>query len=360
MSQSPAGLSRSSLLPKGLFKKGVTWGLLLPLLSACSLTGVYKERVTKSFEGRCAPKETVLRSVPLAELTISAQKTQQLAHPLRKPLEKIPIQGFSWRSVQAARLIGIAPLLKRMAGLESEEGQKQPNAELQLLKVRHQIVSRIALADLEVTSMTAQAACEEARAREVADRLLKSALIRARQLGVVAIVIGGVTSIVTGGLGLASSGGSIVDIASIVGGALGATFGTWALYPSNEQQFETPASLLREVWEGPEHSTLFPESVWSFLNSPMREEEDSRTFREELIAGWQQEGRLGHPGTQEMELRKQLVFSDGGLYEGEDLFARAQMLMMLETTIGLLHQDLERLLREVLIREAIIEDTPTK
>ena len=183
------------------------WGLLLPLLSACSLTGVYKERVTKSFEGRCAPKETALRSVPLTELTSSAQRTQQLANPRQISLENIPIQGFSWRSLQAARLIGIAPLLKRMAALESEEGRKQPNAELQLLKVRHQIVSRIALADLEVTSMTAQASCEEARAREVADRLLKSALIRARQLGVVAVVIGGVTSIVTGGLGLAISGG---------------------------------------------------------------------------------------------------------------------------------------------------------
>jgi len=57
--------------------------------------------------------------------------------------------------VQAARLIGIAPLLKHMAALESEEGQKQPNAELQLLKVPHQIVSRIALADLEVASMRA-------------------------------------------------------------------------------------------------------------------------------------------------------------------------------------------------------------
>lgn len=102
--------------------------------------------------------------------------------------------------MQAARLIGIALLLKRMASLESEEGQKQPNAEFQLLKIRHQSVSRIALADLEVASMTAQAGCEEARAREVADRLLKSALIRARQLGVLAIVIGGVTSIVTGGL----------------------------------------------------------------------------------------------------------------------------------------------------------------
>lgn len=336
------------------------WGLLLPLLSACSLTGVYKERVTKSFEGRCAPKETALRSVPLTELTSSAQRTQQLANPRQISLENIPIQGFSWRSLQAARLIGIAPLLKRMAALESEEGRKQPNAELQLLKVRHQIVSRIALADLEVTSMTAQASCEEARAREVADRLLKSALIRARQLGVVAVVIGGVTNIVTGGLSLAISGGSSVAIASIVGGALGTTFGTWALYPHNEERYETPASLLQEVWEGPEHSPLFPESVWRFLNSPMREEQDSRTFREELLDGWQQEGRLGHPGTQEMELRKQLLFSRGGLYEGDDLFARAQMLMMLETTIGLLHQDLERLLREVLIREVIIDDTPTK
>jgi len=61
-----------------------------------------------------------------------------------------------------------------------------------------------------------------------------------------------------------------------------------------------------------------------------------------------------------MELRKQLLFSRGGVYEGDDLFARAQMLMMLETTIGLLHQDLERLLREVLIREVIVDDTPTK
>ena len=61
-----------------------------------------------------------------------------------------------------------------------------------------------------------------------------------------------------------------------------------------------------------------------------------------------------------MELRKQLLFSRGGVYEGDDLFARAQILMMLETTKGLLHQDLERLLREVLIREVIVDDTPTK
>lgn len=99
----------------------------------------------------------------------------------------------------------------------------------------------------------------------------------------------------------------------------------------------SPASLLLEVWEGPEHLHLFPESVWRFLNSPMREEQDSRTFREGLLDGWQQEGWLGHPGTQEMESRKQLLFSSGGLYGGDDLFARAQMLMMLETTIGLLH-----------------------
>ena len=112
------------------------WGLLLPLLSACSLTGVYTERMTKSFEGRCAPKETALRLVPLIELTSSVLRTQQLAHPRQIPLEKIPIQGFSWRSVQAARLIGIAPLLKRMAALESEEGQKQLEFKLQVQHYR--------------------------------------------------------------------------------------------------------------------------------------------------------------------------------------------------------------------------------
>jgi hypothetical protein len=142
-------------LPKGFFETGVLWRLLLPLLSACSLTGVYIERVTKSFEGRCATKETALRSVPLIELMSWAQRTQQLAHPRQIPFEKIPIQSFSWRCVQAARLIGIASLLKHLAALESEEGQKQPNAELQLLKVPHQTVSLIAPADLEVASMRA-------------------------------------------------------------------------------------------------------------------------------------------------------------------------------------------------------------
>jgi len=68
-----------------------------------------------------------------------------------------------------------------------------------------------------------------------------------------------------------------------------------------------------------------PNRVWRALNRPMRKEQDSKTYRQEMIDGWQQEGRLGHPGTRQMEARKQLLFSSGGLYEGEDHFARAQM-----------------------------------
>jgi len=50
-----------------------------------------------------------------------------------------------------------------------------------------------------------------------------------------------------------------------------------------------------------------------------------------------------------------LLFGSGGLYDSEELHVREAMLQQLESSIQLMHQELEMLLREILIRQALEE-----
>lgn len=77
------------------------------------------------------------------------------------------------------------------------------------------------------------------------------------------------------------------------------------------------------------------------------------TFRQELINGWRQEGRLGAAGSEEEHRRIQLLFADGGTYRSSDLVVRGQMLDMLRATIVLMNRELELLIREVMIQMAL-------
>jgi hypothetical protein len=85
----------------------------------------------------------------------------------------------------------------------------------------------------------------------------------------------------------------------------------------------------------------------------MKEQEEHRTFRDELINGWRQEGRLGAEGSAEERKRIQLLFAEGGTYRSSDLVVRGQMLDMLRATIVLMNRELELLIREVMIQMAL-------
>jgi len=52
-----------------------------------------------------------------------------------------------------------------------------------------------------------------------------------------------------------------------------------------------------------------------------------------------------------------LLFGAGGVYDSEQLHVREAMLEQLESSIQLMHQELETLLREVMVRQALEEKT---
>jgi hypothetical protein len=104
-------------------------------------------------------------------------------------------------------------------------------------------------------------------------------------------------------------------------------------------------NLLQEVWEGPKQSSMFPASVWRFLNWPQNGERlPSR--RDVIVQEWKK--RLGEPGSEKESHRKELFFGEGGVYTVPELRHRAEMLDRLKASVRLMNQDLNLLFKETL------------
>ena len=326
-------------------------GLLLWLVvsgSGCSLTtGLTGERTTPGYERVCNPtlEQVALRKLPLSafdrladdELTVLAREQ--------------PPTTFTWRTVETARVIDVEPLLRKIELIEA--GEPTPEMRAALAETRLQIVSRVTLAMLEVSSAVAKATCEIERTQQVVDRLRTAESARVRQQTLWAIVVGAAAAVASGGLTLAEASSTADGIVSIIGGTLAGALGITALYQEDEETFEHRDNLLREVWVAPETPEFLPPSIWRFLNRPIREETIERTYRADIVEGWRQEGRLGPVGSVGEGERTQLFFGTGGRYSTTDLFRRARMLETLRATFLLMNQDLEQLLREVTIQATL-------
>lgn len=249
-------------------------------------------------------------------------------------------------ALKIADAIDVFPLVIQIPILEAEVAGQVEGARTRLIEVRHEILEEIVLASLAVARTAAEADCEEERADQLADRLQEIREKRTRGFTVVALLGSGVASIFSGGLGLATASVAAAA-ATLTSGAFKSIFGSAAYLGGETLEFPHERNLLKEVWDGPQHPTLIPHSVWRHLNQPLNDDPSGRSLRETLIARWHQHGRFGNPGSDTEQRRITLFFGDGGTYGIDDLRARAAMLDLLEADISLMSQDLELLLQEV-------------
>lgn len=312
------------------------------LLSGCSrvLPPPGHDKSPK-FESRCKPP-SIHRNVSLTALEGPVGESGVVTEDLPDP------KGFSPRALDAAYAIEALPLLRELHVAE-QEGTID---ELTVLSIRQKLIGRILLGIEEVNSLVAEIDCEADRANQVADRLQDENAGRVRYETLGAIIVAGVAAVATGGALLA--GLTALEAAAAVGGGTVASgLATLPLFAETHQEYRHPRNLLREVWEGPRTSRLFPSSVWRYLTRQTKAELEGSTYRAEIIKGWRQEGRVGEPGSEIEQKRAALFFGEGGVYELQDLRARAAMLKLLASMVELMHQDLEMLIREVLIQQAL-------
>ena len=296
---------------------------------------------TYSFDRRCTPVGSSLK-------TITVSNVESAPLPEETITNGEAAKFYSSTAIHIAEIMDELPLLNRLALLENESSNY---AEID--RARRKLTARIQLATMEVSSVVAEIECEVQRADEVQDRLKQAQTKRTTVQTILAVVFGGVTNVITGGLGLAAGAGDTSHIVTVLGGTLEVVFGTSANFVKVRQEFSHPRNHLEALKDDSKRNDYFPPRVWRFLTQPDMRDLEGHSLREVLLQAWREEGRLGEAGSRREQERESLIFGRGGVYDADDLHIREAMLQQLESSIQLMHQDLETLLREVLIRQAM-------
>src|SRR5215831_6741764 len=262
------------------------------------------------------------------------------------------LEGLSSESRQIAEIIGVVDLVREMRALEAQGEQFRDGARRRLIEVRQHLSDRLMMILFEVSSVVNRVDCEVTRANHVANALDELRDQRARRYEITAIVGDALIGTVGGALTIALQE-TASGIADIVGGSFATSFGLAAGLTGGEHELFHPekTNLLREIWEAPQVPTMFPGSVCRFLNWPLGDEAEYRTRRDELIAEWRDDGLIGEPAKEDR--RATLFFSTGGTYDIDDLYARAQMLEVIKTSLNVMVQYLYLLSQEALHHQQV-------
>lgn len=298
---------------------------------------------TYTFDRRCV-------SVASEALNPPVDVGEQRKTPNESIEKEAAVTLYSPIAVHIAEVMDLLPLLNRMARLEVEQA-----ALAEIERVRQKVVIRLVLATLEVSGLVAEIECEVQRADQVHDRLQDIQTTRTTSQTILGVIFGGLANILSGGISMATGAGDAGNITSVMGGALEVVFGTSANFTKVRQEFSHPRNHLAAVWEGSPRAEFFSQRAWRFLTAPGIRGLEGNSLRDVMLQTWQEEGKLGEVGSGREKERIALLFGSGGLYDSEELHVRETMLQQLESSVQLMHQELETLLREVLIRQALEE-----
>ena len=322
------------------------WGLLSSLLfTAGCVSTLPPPTSTFSFDRRCLSVAPEAHSLPVSQ----DERRQDMNGAVER---EAAVKLYSPIAVHIADVTGLLPLLNRMAGLELQQA-----ASSDIERIRRKLVTRLQLASLEVSSLVAEIECEVQRADQVQDHLEDIQRARITSQTILALIFGGFANIASGGIALATRAGDAGNIASVTGGALEVLFGSSANFTKVRQEFSHPRNHLAVVWEGSPQSELISHRAWRFLTEPSVRDLEGYSLRDVMLKTWQEEEKLGVSGSVREKERKALLFGSGGVYDSDQLHVREAMLRQLESSIQLMDQELETLLREVLIRQAEEEET---
>ena len=295
--------------------------------------------------------KTYLEGGYCSTATFSGPSTLPPSSP--QPFPQIPESSIevilSPQSEEIANIIGVTELVQQIYKLNSKDVQSEEGIREARIDARQHLSDRLLLSTLEISSITSEVDCEQTRTQHVVTAWTASQLDRTERHLQFAILGDAIVGGIFGGalaLGLLDTASAV---AAIVGGTITTGLSLAASFDDVQGDFQHERNLLREVWEGPEESEIFPGPVWQFLNAPgMKDGDPTKTRRERLILDWRKHRWLGEPDSEERERRVELFFGDGGTYGTGDLRVRAQMLGFLKTYINLMHRRLNELIREVL------------
>jgi len=252
----------------------------------------------------------------------------------------------SAEATEVAVQIGVAPLMKRLENLID------PAMSMESLVLRQEITEVVLSASLDVDSVDAVIDAEIEQIRSIrAD--LQSRRDKAQNIiNIASIVTGGAFGAVTSALQFKPSTvdlGNGIGIAGGTGSVALSIVGIRKQSGGRRSLGDSPRMLATFFGRQPVATeaipSVYPEEVWSYLNSATRS--NGRTRREQLLGKWHSEGRIEQDGSPKSERRIESITGDisqASKLDINDLNDRVAMLLDVRTTVSLMKRCLNEIL----------------
>lgn len=240
-------------------------------------------------------------------------------------------QGTS-RQAQLAALIGVSE------ALAARGSGPLPMA------LRLHVLERLELARIAIAASVAELDCEGERTQQAADYLEGQLSGTVQGLTVASIVTAaavGVTSVL---LSTSNAAPALQNSVGIGGAGIAAGLGLTTLYVAPTIHFEHQRNLLRDIWEGPAASRVYPPIVWAYLSRATFSNAQDAPIRTKIVARFQ---RFGDAAVDAHV--KELLFGHGGEFEADTLRVQAALLDQVKAEVALENQDLEVLANALLL-----------
>lgn len=259
-------------------------------------------------------------------------------------IDTVLTSRFEFKDLNVAHAIGILDLL---SGYVNKIAEVKENNSLQnqidLIKIRQDINHRIDLASLEISSVTAELDCEEERLDQIASYLSDKEKKTETHLTVGSIILGSLSAIVTGILVSGNDESNASDMIGVGVGVADAAIGILILTSHRKIELNHHRNVLREIWTATETSTVYPPSIWYYLNYHNPNNKEDISLREQLINNWKNFGQVSSSKKDSTNNPADIYFGDGGKYTTDQLENRANMYDQIESAIKLMKQDLRNL-----------------
>lgn len=207
---------------------------------------------------------------------------------------------------------------------------------LKRLVLKQKITDRLILTGIEINALASELDCNGERINKLADYVNGINNKKTKNLTVASVTIGALTTVAS----VLIKNNNSSNIVGVSGGLLSAGLGAMTISPKGKKiNLKLQRNLLRNIWFNDNSNGAYPRSIWAILNEKQFSNSGKNDLQESIKNRWLQ---YNFDGKIDAETEK-LFFYDGGIYNADDLYSRANMLNELQATIRSLEQDLKSL-----------------
>jgi hypothetical protein len=264
---------------------------------------------------------------------------------------EIQVRTLSSEAAQIAHQIGVAPLLDQL-GRQRAAGSL---TSLESLAVRQEITEKILAASLDIDSVNAIIDSEVDQLRSIRADLQAKRDKAQNIINIASIVTGGAFGAVTSALQFKPSTANLGNGIGVAGGAGSVVLSLIGIHTQGGGRRplgDSPRMLARFFGRQPDAieaiPSVYPETVWSYLNSVAPAQTSAATRREQLILKWRSEGRIAKDASPKSELRIEHMSSNLSQVRKlniNDLNDRVAMLLDVRASVSLMKRGLSEIVR---------------